>query len=109
MGSSSITITEIIVAERVYVKNNAYFSNIKHHEQNNNIEAAEKFIYNFEAHRHDIENQTEIYSLLRDCELIATVNSQTKLLAKVRILLTEYFIQINDLENALKNSIYQQK
>lgn len=67
-----------------------------------NIEAAEKFIYNFEAHRHDIENQTEIYSLLRDCELIATVNSQTKLLAKVRILLTEYFIQINDLENALK-------
>lgn len=68
----------------------------------NNIEAVEEFISNFDANKHNIENQAEIYSLLRDCELVATINSQNKLLAKVRILLTEYFIQINDLENALK-------
>ena len=66
------------------------------------IEQAENFINNYDLYKSKAENQTNLFSILEKCEALAVTNSNNKLLCKTRIFLTNYYIQINDFENALK-------
>lgn len=67
----------------------------------NTLEEAENFIYNYDLFKSKAENQIELYDILRKCENISINYGQLKLLCKTRIFLTNYYIQVNDLENAL--------
>ncbi|MFN8296903.1 MAG: ATP-binding protein [Chitinophagales bacterium] len=67
----------------------------------NNIEDAQNFIYNYNLYKSKAENQTELYETLKKCEHFAIECADNILLAKTRIYLTNHYILINDLENAL--------
>ena len=66
------------------------------------IEQAENFINNYDLYKSKAENQTNLFTILEKCESLALANHNNKLLCQIRIFLTNYYIQINDLENALK-------
>lgn len=66
-----------------------------------NIAEAENFIYNYDLFKSKAENQATLFDILKNCERLAIEYTDNKLLCKTRIFLTNYCIQINDLENAL--------
>jgi signal transduction histidine kinase/CheY-like chemotaxis protein len=73
------------------------------------IEEVENFIYNFSLYQSKAENQALLFEKLKICEQIAFENSNNKLLCNTRIFITNYYVQINDLENALHTGLDNKK
>lgn len=86
----------------MFYKNNDYFSIHKTNMNTiNNIEDAQNFIYNYDLFKSKAENQEILFNVLKKCEQLASESNNKVLLCQTRIFLTNYYIQINDLENAL--------
>jgi signal transduction histidine kinase len=69
------------------------------------LEQAENFIANYDLYKSKAENQTDLFTILEKCESLAITHNNLKLLCQTRVFLTNYYIQINDLENGLKNGL----
>ncbi len=74
-----------------------------------NVDEAENFITNYNLYKSKAENQNDLFITLEKCESLAIANNNNKLLSLVRIFLTNYYIQINDLENGLKIGLENKK
>lgn len=75
----------------------------------NTLQQAQDFIQNFELIKNNIEQPIEVLERLKACEQIAKEHHEYKLLSKSRIFLTNYYIQTNDLENALTIGLQNKK
>lgn len=73
------------------------------------LEQAENFITNYDLYKSKAENQTDLFSILEKCESLAITFNNPKLLCQTRVFLTNYYIQINDLENGLKTGLENKK
>lgn len=94
----------------MFYKNNDYFSIHKTNMNTiNNIEDAQNFIYNYDLFKSKAENQEILFNVLKKCEQLASESNNKVLLCQTRIFLTNYYIQINDLENALHIGLENKK